>query len=311
MMPRNSDGTYADVVTDGTSVIKRMNVGRLYEHQISGAARDVSLRMRKIIGRDKVTKEWLLNQDDKLIEQLWNMSMQLHSCIGGVQYQTYLALTSKEDICEVLEDQINTYVKIFLPINHNKSLHQISTDIEKVVKPTYGKVIFNDPETGKEYISDKKIRIGSLYFILLNKIADDGSSVAIAKQQHFGVLTSSTKHDKYSNAWRNSPVRTDGESEVRIKLGYAGEELEAETMDLSNSSMSQREIYNNILTAEKPSNIERIIDRSKFPLGTSKPLQIIQHSLMCAGFRMESIPDPELVAKMTAASASTDNKTKD
>ncbi|MGC3005624.1 hypothetical protein ACPF8X_46360, partial [Streptomyces sp. G35A] len=98
----------------------------------------------------------------------------------------------------------------------------------------------------------------------------------------------------YANAWRNSPVRTDGESEVRIKLGYCGEELQAETMDLSNSSMSQREAYNNILLAEKPSNIERIIDRDVFPLGTHRPIQTIQHSLMCAGLRMENVPDVDV-----------------
>lgn len=300
-MPRDKNGVYADVITDAASVISRMNIGRMYEHQISGAARDVSLRMRKIIGSDRTTHAELIAMPDNVINELWRQLLELHSCINGEQYRVYKALTSKSDKCEVLMDAINSYVKILLPINHDKSIKQISKDIETIIKPTYDKVTFNDFETGEEKVSEKKVRIGNLYFMLLNKIADDGSSVAIAKQQHYGVLTSSTKHDKYSNAWRNSPVRTDGESEVRIKVGYAGEELQAETMDLSNSSMSQREVYNNILTADKPSNIPRVIDREKFPLGTSRPIQTIKHSLMVAGLRIESVPDQDLVKKLTDA----------
>lgn len=293
-MPRDKNGVYADVITDAASVIARMNIGRMYEHQITGAARDVTARLRNIIGSEKTTHDKLMKMDDTVISELWRQLLEINSCINGDQYRAYLSLTDKSDKCEVLVDSINTNIKLLLPIDHNKSIKQISIDIENVVKPTFDKVTFNDFETGEEMVSERKVRIGHSYFILLNKIADDGSSVAIAKQQHYGVLTSSTKHDKYSNAWRNTPVRTDGESEVRIKVGYAGEELQAETMDMSNSSMTQRELYNNILIADKPSNIPRIIDREKFPLGTSRPIQNIKHSLMVAGLRIESVPDNDV-----------------
>lgn len=293
-MPRDINGVYADVVTDAASVISRMNIGRLYEHQISGAARDVTIRMRRIIGKEKTTKEELEAMSTETIAELWSHFMLIYACIGGKPYRMYASISKREDMCEILAGAINTYVKLLIPIDHEKSVMQISKQIEKYIQPTYDKVTFNDPETGEEIVSEKKIRIGSLYLMLLNKIADDGSSVAIAKQQHFGVPTSSTKHDKYANAWRNSPVRTDGESEVRIKVGYCGEELQAETMDMSNSTMTQRELYSNLLLHKTPSNIERIIDRNVFPLGTSRPIQTIQHALICSGLRMESVPDVQL-----------------
>lgn len=288
-MPCNEEGVYADLVTDSASVINRMNIGRLYEHQITGAARDVTLRIRKILGVEKVSHEYLMSLDDKTFNNIWSMVLDLHKCIDGEQYKVYSSLVSKEDISYVLEDSINSYVKILLPIDRKKSLKDISKEIEKVVKPCYSKVTFYDPETGKKELSQSNIRIGMCYMIVLNKIADDGSSVAISKQQHFGIPTSSTKNDKYANAWRNSAVRTDGESEVRIKVGYCGEELQAETMDLSNSPMSQRAAYDMLLTHETPSNIDRIIDRTIYPLGTARPIQITQHTLMCCGFSMASV----------------------
>lgn len=290
-MPRDKNGVYADVITDAASVISRMNIGRLYDHQIMAASRDVTIRMRRLITAETTTKEDILKFSKDIQEQLWEHFLTIYACIGGKPWRMYSALTAPEDRAEVLEDAINTYIKLIIPIDHEKNISHISRDIEKYVKPTYDVVTFNDPETGIEYTSSKKIRIGMAYLMVLNKIADDGSSVAIAKQQHFGVPTSSTKHDKYANAWRNSPVRTDGESEVRIKIGYCGPELQAETMDMSNSTMTQRELYNNLLLEETPSNIPRIIDRKEFPLGTHRPVQTVQHSLMCAGLRMEYVPD--------------------
>lgn len=293
-MPRDENGVYADIVTDSASVISRMNIGRLFEHQICGAARDVRIRMHRLLGQEKISKEELMTKPDSLVDQLWGMFIELYGCVGGGAFRMYQSLTSKADRSEVLARAITKNIVLHTPIGHEKSFFDIAKDVERIIKPTYGQVIYNDPETGELIKTEKKIRIGVQYVMLLNKIADDGSSVAIAKQQHFGIPTSATKHDKHSSAWRNSPVRADGESEVRIKLGYAGEELQAETMDLSNSSMTQREIYTQLLTHDTPSNIPRIIDREKFPLGTSRPIQNIQHALMCAGLRMESVPDINL-----------------
>ena len=96
--------------------------------------------------------------------------------------------------------------------------------------------------------------------MLLDKIADDWSSVSSGKLQHFGVLAPMTKTEKFALPYRNSPVRTIGETEGRIFSGYCGREAIAEMMDRSNSPNTQRAVVWNILNSQNPTNIDKIVD---------------------------------------------------
>jgi hypothetical protein len=120
--------------------------------------------------------------------------------------------------------------------------------------------------------------------MLLEKIADDWSSVSSGKLQHFGILSPITKAEKFSYPYRNSPVRTIGETEGRIFASYCGREAIAEMMDRSNNPMTQRNVIWNILQSDKPTNIDSVVDRNYVSLGGSKPIQLIKHMFECAGF---------------------------
>jgi hypothetical protein len=64
----------------------------------------------------------------------------------------------------------------------------------------------------------------------------------------------------------------------------------AEFMD-RNTSLESLEIMSHaILTADKPSAIENIIDRKVHPYGTGRALRLVRHLMYCSGYTMKWKP---------------------
>jgi hypothetical protein len=64
----------------------------------------------------------------------------------------------------------------------------------------------------------------------------------------------------------------------------------AEFMD-RNTSLESLEIMSHaILTADKPSAIENIIDRKAHPYGTGRALRLVRHLMYCSGYTMKWKP---------------------
>ena len=105
------------------------------------------------------------------------------------------------------------------------------------------------------------------------------------------MLSPTTKSEKFSNPHRNSPVRTIGETEGRIFAGYCGREAIAEMMDRSNNPATQRNVAWSILNAEKPTNINHVVDRDYIRLGGARPLQLVRHIIGTAGYNIVYQPE--------------------
>ena len=69
-------------------------------------------------------------------------------------------------------------------------------------------------------------------------------------------------------------------------VGYTNLENVAELMDRSNNPLTMRRMVQGILEADKPTDIYRLIDRSKIELGSNKPLQMLNHMFNAAGFKV-------------------------
>ena len=52
-MPIDAQGNRADVIMDGDSTIKRMNIGRMYEQHVNATSRHVTNVVRDIIHNDR------------------------------------------------------------------------------------------------------------------------------------------------------------------------------------------------------------------------------------------------------------------
>ncbi len=290
-MPVDSDGNRADLIMDRASTVNRMNPGRLYEQYLGCACRDI---MKSIKGKMYDGADYSKMEMEDLIEYIKSNHyhhfqehigtvLKFYGIVSPKQFEFYSGLPEPEllkHFCSVLKKGIYLYFPPDNPVN----TIEVVKEIEKSFDLTYGPVSYIG-YSGKLCVTKRPIRIGPMYFLLLEKIGDDWSSLSSGKLQHFGILSPVIKSEKYSYPWRNTGVRTIGETEGRLFVSYCGPKALSEMMDRSNSPMTHRNVVYNILSADKPGNIEYAVDRNLIPLGNSKPLQLMNHIFFCNGFR--------------------------
>ena len=287
-MPVDKEGNRADVILDPTSTISRMNIGRLYEHYINGASRDVAKRIKDMLGIEKgnCTISKIEALDLNTINNAYEYLLNFLELISEKQHNFYRYNLSEQDRLGALNTIVNdkdNNIKLFIPIGNNKDSVEMIKNIEAKFKPVYDVVSYIG-NSGQRCTTKNKVRIAPLYLMLLEKIADDWSSISLGRLQHFGILSPIIKSEKFSFPFRNSPNRFIGETEGRIDVGYTGPECISEMMDRSNNPATQRNITWNILNAKQPTNIDEVVDRNLIELGGTKPINLVKHILMCAGF---------------------------
>lgn len=275
-MPVDDYGNRAEVIMDGDSAIKRMNLGRLYEQYINAASRDVSKRVVEMKEAGQPTQAiW-----DYLVGYYRTVSPWMAELIEGPHYSS----TRESHIDKVVKDG----VYLWLPTNNPAE----SVDIVKGIRDHYAPHFTHVTYAGGVRTA-QPVLIGSLYVILLEKTGGDWSGVASSKLQHFGIPARVSNADKYSTPGRNNPVRILGEAEIRLFNAAVGSDMSVDLLDQSNSPATHKAIVNAILAADKPTNVEEIIDRAKVPLGNSRSLLFVKHILECAGLRfVRTIEDP-------------------
>lgn len=288
-MPVDADGNRADIIMDAGSIINRMNLGRLYEHYLNGAIRDMSKRIRTMVNiqeknpyrASKLVRE-LYQQNPDLINNAHQYAMSFYKVISEPHYQNYLNL-SEEEIIEHIAGIVSEGMIVYFPTDNQFEKPDIIKAIETQFKPTYGPVSYIG-NSGKRVLTKEKFRIAPIYSVLLEKIADSGSSVSSGRLQHFGVLSPITRSEKHTKPWHNSSVRILDEPTARIVASYAGLEATAEIMDRNNNPMTHRYIVRQILQAQQPTNIDEAVNRDLIPLGGAKPLQLLNHFGICSGW---------------------------
>ena len=292
-MPVDKDGNVADIIMSSDSTIARTNFARLYQQYYNAAARDVTKAVRRMTGLNEKSSLYKVQElPQELFDQVYLYLLGYYECISPVQHKFFSNL-KEEDKREHLYDVIRDGVYNFIPIGNPIDPKEMVAAIQAKYPPTYGPVKYRGI-SGEIVETHENVRIGPMYFMLLDKIADDWSSISTGRLQHYGVLSPQTRADKYTQPYRESPVRLLGEAEARIFSGYCGREVVAEMMDRSNNPLAQRNITYNILNAEKPTDIKNIVDREYIPLGSTRPIQLVQHIFNCAGFQAKYIPEDKV-----------------
>lgn len=289
-MPVDAAGNRAEIISDFNATANRMNVGRLYEHYFNGAVRDTRKRVQEILGREHVhDMDDLMSLGIDRVNKAYEFLLNTYFIVSERQFEHYSVLPPEkqhEHVLYVMQNQAYFY----MPIDFTKHPGNIITELEKFNPPTYGPVSYVG-NSGIRCTTVDNVRIAPMYMMLLEKIADEWSSVSYGKFQHFGVLSPVTKAEKFASPWRMSHVRFTGETEVRLITGICGQDTIAEIMDRSNNPSTVREMSRIMLTADKPSNIDLLVDRNEIPYGNNKPLQLFRHILY--GFGVKPVYEPE------------------
>lgn len=269
-MPVDEEGNRADAIMDGDSTIKRMNVSRMYEQYINITSRTVTNRVRAMAPK---TEEEYLRAWDYLLGYYRIVSPGME-----VILTTEYDQSPRHHVDEVIKDGIY----LWFPTDNPVYLPEMIQALARTYPVHLGPVTYRG-ESGQMRRTKKPMFIGSIYVMLLEKTGVDCSGVSSAKLNHFGITAKLTNADKFSFPRRPQPVRGIGESEGRLMVATVGSEMTAEILEMSNSPQTHKNVSANILRAEKPTDIESVVDRTIAPRGRNRSLIFIKHALQCVG----------------------------
>ncbi len=287
-MPVDADGNIADIVMDPNSTVSRMNLGRKYEHYINAHSRDVAKVIRGLFNLAEGDKKALQHVQEieasnrAVFNQAWEYLMGYYEIVSPIMHSWFTSGKYMQTHAEHLAEVVKTGIYMFLPTHNPRESTDIVRMLEGHYPSTYGPVSYVG-NSGRRITTKVPVRIGSVYFILLEKIADDWTAASSGKTQHYGVLSQVTNADKHSLPYRSQPIRAWGEAEFRILAAYVGQRAAAEIIDRNNNPLTHKAVLDAILEADEPTNIYNAVDRSVIPFGGSRPLQLVKHILACAG----------------------------
>ena len=293
-MPIDVNGRRVEIIISPDSVVGRTNLGRLYEHYFASAAEDVTDRIRMMLhGSREPSNFSTASVSKEKFDEAYDYMLHYFKQFSKRQWLEYSGLSAKEKI-DALDIVMREYITNYIPIDNDITLADATMRVEKEIKPTYEPVMFMG-RNGKMKKTKRPVRVASMYFMILDKIADDYSSASSAKRQQSGVLTSISKSEKFSRPYRETPTTVVSEPDGRIYSGYLDPYALPEMMDMSNNPETERLILKTIMTADKPSSLYQIVDRDVHPFGSHRPLQMMQHMFTCAGMETRFEPAKSIV----------------
>jgi len=282
MMPVDELGNRVDVITDSMSTISRMNLGRAYEAYLGAVSRDNRQRFINQFtmkyGNNFLDK---LNEDD--LDYIRNELRDLYSLINTDMTEFIDSLNYKE-VYEHFKRIVNHNLSIYYPTDNEKNIIDVIDDIEKSrFAPHLGKLTYID-ELGNKVTTEENIRVGQLYFMFLEKIANNYSGVSSSKVNNFGFPVKGTNIDKSKYPHSLTPTKTLGETEVRILESFAPPEMIADLIDITLNPISHKLLIKGILESPNGFDPNFNIDRSKVEYGQTKSLMILKHIFNACGF---------------------------
>lgn len=266
-------GNVADLIVDDNSVIKRLIKGKLHEHYIAASMRDTSHRVRDMAAEygDHIT--------DEGYEKIFEYILGIYKIISPSFYDLFEE--TRPDVKNHVDSVIESGIYIHIPTDNPVGYMDVVKLLTKYYPACNGPVDFVNYKGIKETTVNNVI-IGRIYYMLLEKIANDYSAVSSAKLQHFGLPSKPSNNNKYDNPIKMTPVRF-GESEYRLFVATAGGYATAELADRSTNLKVHEEILANLLKAAEPSNVYSLIDRKAFPIGEGFIQKIVHHEFSCIG----------------------------
>ena len=316
-MPVDAEGNIADVITDGDSIVKRMNVGSFYEQYVNATSRTVANELRAQLGgpsqavmnavRDgrldfESQNQYMMQRDaqlqklremeegkhTELLDACWARLMRYYDIISPRMHAKLKTAARSRKVAH-LSSVVTDFCRIWMPTDNPVYMPEAIELLRREFPVTMGPVTYTGA-SGVAATTIAPVLIGSVYYITLEKTGGEFSAVASAKTQHIGILACLNKNDKYSNSVRPSAVRLGGESEIRAFVAFTSPYKTADLTDQSNNPRAHEAVIRTLLTADRPSDLQTAVDRNEIPLGDSRILEHVTEALFCAGIELY-VPD--------------------
>lgn len=290
-------GARADIIMDPTSIPSRMNVSRLYEQYFNAMSRHTQKLVINMI--DQLT-DVNLSTNEKVdiltpeeTGKVFDIVLGLLSILETEQYSGYLNLRETNNVYNmniILKEILDKELFLYYKSSSDKNAYQIVLDAQGTMyEPHIGHIHVS--KQGELTLTKDKMMVAPLYVILLFKTGDEYLSTASSRTNHYNFPISAGKNLKNALPFRNSPVKISGETESRIFSVYADQKVIAELKDRANSLNTHRHLYDNILKAENPTDIEHVVNREEMPYGEDSAIQLVDSVFNCAGIELVYIDE--------------------
>lgn len=284
-MPVDENGVRADIITDSSSTISRMNLSRAYTAYLGALSRDNKMRLQAHF-YNKYGSNYINMLQPTDVEYVINYLKGMYELINGDMTEFINSLNQEEQYNHVIEC-LTRDIYIYLPSDSERNVVDVIDDLEKTpYKPHIGKVTYVD-DYGNSVSTEEDVRIGNMPFMLLDKAALDGSSVSSAKTNSFNFPVKGSNSDKYKYPHSLTPTTTLGETEVRILRSFAHPRMVAELLDLAMNPVSHKQLVKAIYTSDIAYNPNLELDREASPYGNTKSLGLLRHVFNAAGFDIQ------------------------
>jgi hypothetical protein len=291
-MPVDAAGNRADMIMGSDSSIDRMNPGRNFEQFGNAAARDFVCDLKKRYGLPTKDANRIFAASADVVDSIFGELYGFYSTLSSYMRDhmaTYTTDEKREHIYCVFSEGIpgvrEDGLTLYMPQENDIEIVDAIAKIYDNYPVVYGPVTYKG-FSGEKVVTKEPVMIGSLYIIMLEKTGDDWSACDSGLRQQFGVISLLPPNMRHCLPYRGQSVRTIGEAESRTYVSYGGPEITADLLDRSGNVDSHMSICNNILAADKPTNIDKVIDRREYVLGNNRSLQIVKHLAYVGGWRM-------------------------
>lgn len=272
-MPIDAAGNRAEMMMDGLSTVKRMNVSRLIEQYVNACSRELTTRIRGMVERGESKEE--INNLLLPYYQIINPKM--------IDLVSTKGMVTDSHLKEVIENGIY----LWIPPDNEPEPMDVIRSLRKHYPPVFDQIEYRGM-SGNKVKSALPILIGSMYIILLEKTGRNWAAVSSSKLSHFGIPAKLTSADRNAAPGRNQPIRF-GESEARLFTAFVGGQATADIFDRTNNPAVRKVVVERLLREDKPTNIDTIVDRGQYPTGNGRILSLIRHFGSCAGWKFTQI----------------------
>lgn len=279
-MPIDQWGNRADFIQDPDGTNRRMNLGRIYQHDFKAAFREVGLNFVKM---------WQ-DKSPESTQRAWKYLLRFYEIISPKWADLARNRYDADPLQHLMrvERFVLKYksLRIWMPVDNPISYYDAWLQIAKECPVPVGPVTYRAPGMPVKVTTIDPVLIAPMYLMLLEKIGNDWSAVASAKVQHFDIPAKVSSMDKNTNPGKQSACRITGEGEVRCLYSFTGGgEVVAELFDQNTNRMSHSLLTRTILSAALPTNINFVIDRKAHPRQGGRVNEYLTHTLECGGIK--------------------------
>lgn len=269
-MPVDEDGRIVHVMRAQNAAQRRSTFGGLFHIYWNAASEQLKLRLKPMLEANQLTEAWTI-----LIDYLGRYNPAWAEMVND-------AYPTQELQMELWKDIYDFTIRIWLPHELDKSTIQICEDLKEYA-PRKTKLLLTNYDGTKEWSKDS-FYVGMVDTLRLDKTGREFSSVSSPQFNFLGGMECVVSQS-HSYPVNNKGIKWGGESERRCVSGYQKKYFD-EIHNTSNHPDLQRDITRGLYKTMTPTAPGVLIDRLRYPLGTSQYDKLISNIHRCEGFRL-------------------------